>query len=402
MAMNQKIPHKNAQHKRVRHKKIKDRHNGKEQIYYEIRKVLSGTRSRLAFLLLAMVLGITLYFALSVEYVNEAGESERGPAAVASLRAAQKAWSGYLEEETIRQVIAENRRINETPEGRSEQIKESNIAYGWKQGIAEIRRLLNCSYAEAFRTYDYYRADSLTEEAAGAFYENRTRLLQEWLADEASDQYSEEEKAYLIGKYESLESPFYYDYRKGWTQLFTFAPTVVMITMLFLGYLVAGIFSNEFVWRADAVFFASVLGYLGADGWNCPVQTEQRDWKCFYHLTVWQKYVLIAAGGYVGCLFMAGLCMLVSARVRSAVPAVMVPFVLIFLPSFLGNLESAAVNKILGLLPDRLLQVGTALGYFDLYTLGGRVMGAVPILLVLYGIGAAAVLPVVYWCFVRS
>ena len=149
--MNQKIPHKNMPHKRVRHKKITDRHNGKEQIYYEIRKVLSGTRSRLAFLLLVMVLGITLYFALSVEYVNEAGESERGPVAVASLRAAQKAWSGYLEEETIRQVIAENRRINETPEGRSEQIKESNIAYGWKQGIAEIRRLLNCSYAEAFR-----------------------------------------------------------------------------------------------------------------------------------------------------------------------------------------------------------------------------------------------------------
>ena len=259
--------------------------------------------------------------------------------------------------------------------------------------------------------------------------------MQEWLAEEAGDQYSEAEKAYLIGQYESLETPFYYDYRKGWTQLFTFAPTVVMITMLFLGYLVAGIFSNEFVWRADAVFFASchgrdravaakvwagvgivtavywmvmliysaaVLGYLGADGWNCPVQTEQGDWKCFYHLTVWQKYVLIAAGGYVGCLFMAGLCMLVSARIRSAVPAVMVPFVLIFLPSFLGNLESAAVNKILGLLPDRLLQVGTALDYFDLYTLGGRVMGAVPILLVLYGIGVAAVLPVVYWCFVRS
>ena len=86
--MNQKIPHKNMSHKRVRHKKITDRHNGKEQIYYEIRKVLSGTRSRLAFLLLAMILGITLYFAISVEYVNETGESERGPAAVASLRAA--------------------------------------------------------------------------------------------------------------------------------------------------------------------------------------------------------------------------------------------------------------------------------------------------------------------------
>lgn len=119
-------------------------------------------------------------------------------------------------------------------------------------------------------------------------------------------------------------------------------------------------------WMVMLIYSVALLGYLGADGWNCPVQTEQGDWKCFYHLTVWQKYVLI------------------------------------FLPSFLGNLESAAVSKILGLLPDRLLQVGTALGYFDLYTLGDRVMGAVPILLVLYGIGAAAVLPVVYWCFVRS
>ena len=79
--MNQKIPHQNMSHKRVRHKKITDRHNGKEQIYYEIRKVLSGTRSRLAFLLLALVLGITVYFALSGEYVNEAGESERGRSA---------------------------------------------------------------------------------------------------------------------------------------------------------------------------------------------------------------------------------------------------------------------------------------------------------------------------------
>ena len=70
--------------------------------------------------------------------------------------------------------------------------------------------------------------------------------------------------------------------------------------------------------------------------------------------------------------------------------------------SFLGNLESGAVNMILGLLPDRLLQVGNALGYFDLYTLGGRVIGAVPILLVLYGILTVAVLPIVYRCFVRS
>lgn len=416
-------------------KKNTNSYSMRTQIYYEMKKVFSGTKNRTALLLLALIMGITCYFALNVSYVNEEGKNETGFAAVAKLRAAQKEWSGYLDEEKIRQVIAENRRICETPQAKSESTVESNIAYGWQQGIAEIRNLLNRSYAAGFRDYDYYRADSLSEAQAGSFYQNRTALLREWLYGEAAEQFTEAEKTYLIGQYESLETPFYYDYRQGWKQLFEFAPTVVMITMLFLGYLVAGIFSNEFTWRADAVFFSScygrnkavaakvwagvgivtavywtvvllysaaVLGYLGADGWNCPVQADSIGWKFFYHLTTWQEYVLIAVGGYVGCLFMAGLCMLVSARMKSAVLAVIVPFVLIFLPSFLSNLESAAVNKVLGLLPDRLLQVGSALGFYELYTLGGRVIGAVPILLVLYGILAAAVLPLVYWCFVRS
>lgn len=415
-------------------KKKTDSYSMRTQIYYEMKKVFSGTKNRTALLLLALIMGITCYFALNVSYVNEEGKNETGFAAVAKLRAAQKEWSGYLDEEKIRQVIAENRRICETPQAKSESTVESNIAYGWQQGIAEIRNLLNRSYAAGFRDYDYYRADSLSEAQAGSFYQNRTALLREWLYGEAAEQFTEAEKTYLIGQYESLETPFYYDYRQGWTRLFEFAPTVVMITMLFLGYLVAGIFSNEFTWRADAVFFtscygrnkavaakvwagvgivtavywtvvllysAAVLGYLGADGWNCPVQADSIGWKFFYHLTTWQEYVLIAVGGYVGCLFMAGLCMLVSARMKSAVLAVIVPFVLIFLPSFLSNLESAAVNKVLGLLPDRLLQVGSALGFYELYTLGGRVIGAVPILLVLYGILAVAVLPLVYWCFVR-
>ena len=102
-------------------------------------------------------------------------------------------------------------------------------------------------------------------------------------------------------------------------------------------------------------------------------------------------------GGYVGCLFIAALCMFVSARFKSAVLAVMVPFVLIFLPSFVGSIETAAVTRILGLLPDRLLQVETALGYFDLYTVGGKVVGAVPVLFVIYGILTVALLPVIYY-----
>lgn len=401
---------------------------------YEIKKVFVKTGSKIALVLLLAVMGITCFFATNVSYVDGEGNSRSGPAAVSKLRAAQKEWAGYLDEEKVREVIAENRRIQSTPEALSQNVTERNIAYGWKQGITGIRDLLNYSYAEGFREYDYYRADLLTEDDAVSFYENRTKLLREWLEGEAKDQYSEKEKAYLIRQYESLETPFYYDYMTGWQQLFELSPTIIMLTMLILGYLVAGIFSNEFTWKADAVFFSSVYGrnkavsakikagfwivtgvyfasfllytgivllYLGADGWNLPVQVSWTAWKCFYNITNWQKYLLIGIGGYVGCLFISFLSMLISAKTRSTVLAVMTPVILIFIPSFLSSIDSPLVNKIIGLLPDQLLQMQTALGYFNLYSVGGRVVGGAPVILVLYAVLTIAILPVLYQIYRR-
>lgn len=396
---------------------------------YEIRKVFSKAGSKIAVIILLMVMGITCFFASNISWVDEEGNSQNGLSAVSQLRAAQKEWSGYLDEERIERVIAENLRIKNTPEYRSQNVTLNNIAYSWGQGIMEIRSLLNCSFAEEFRTYDYYRADSLAEEDAANFYENRTELLKEWLEGEAKEQYSAEEKEYLIDQYDSLDTPFYYDYMTGWQQLFEFAPTIIMFTMLILGYLVAGIFSNEFAWKSDAVFFSSVYGrnkavlskikagfcivsilyfavfllytammllYLGADGWNLPVQISWTSWKCLYHITNFQKYLLISIGGYVGCLFFSFLNMLISAKTRSALPAVMMAVIVLFIPSFLPNIGSSVINKIIGLLPDQLLDMGHALNYFNLYSIGGRIVGEVPVILILYTVLTIVICPVLY------
>lgn len=402
---------------------------------YELKKVFLKTGGKVAFVLLLVLVGITCYFATNVYYVNENGEKETGLGAARKLRAVQKEWAGYLEEEKIRQVIAENRRIRNSPEALSDELTKKEIAYGKGQGISEIRNLLNYSFAEGFREYDYYRADSLSEEDAVRFYANRVSLLKKWLNDEAKDMFSEKEKGFLIEKYESIKTPFYYDYMKGWSQLFELSPTIIMITMLILGYLVAGIFSNEFTWKSDAVLFSSTYGrnkaitsklragfwivtivywgalllysgitllYLGVDGLNCPVQADMSGWKCFYHITVWQKYLLTIIGGYIGCLFISFLSMLVSAKTKSSVLGVMVPVVLIFIPSFLANINSAAVSKILSLLPDQLLQIEAALNYFSLYTIGGKVVGAVPIVLIVYMALVVVMMPVIYWEYRRK
>lgn len=398
---------------------------------YEIKKVFTRTGGRIALLVLLFLTGITCYFATGISYTNENGDTERGYGAAMKLRRMQKEWAGDLDEEKIRKVIAENIRICSTPEARSDNVQKRNIAYGWGQGIMGIRELLNRAYATGFREYDYYRADSLSEEDAGNFYGNRVKLLKDWLAEEGTAElFSDEEKEFLIRRYEELKTPFYYNYMKGWTQWFEYAPTIVMIGMMVLGYLVAGIFSNEYAWKADSVFFSSEYGrnkairakvwagfliatgvywvmilfysaftfaFLGADGWNCPVQADYSGWKCFYNVTNLQEYLMVAIGGYVGCLFISFLCMLISAKTKSAVLAVMLPFVLIFLPSFLENITSSPVlNKILSLLPDRLLGVARAMKYFDLFTIGGKVTGAIPVLFALYGVLAALLPPVIF------
>ncbi len=404
-------------------------------LMYELKKIFIKRSGKIAVLLLLGLLGLTSYFAVcDVKYVNEQGQTEGGAAAVRRLRQERKKWAGELTEEQLAKVIEENNRINATPEANSDDTKMQDIAYGWKQGFYDIRQMLVRAFGK-FREYDYYAADRLKPEDASAFYENRILQLREWLDGEAEDMFSEAEKAFLIERYEKIKTPFAYDYFEGWDQLFEFFPTVIMITILILSFLAAGIFSGEFQMKTDAIFFSSyhgrrkasaakllaglfmvtavywvmvllytgiVLGYLGTDGAELLIQTSGGGWKSFYPITNWQEYLLIVFGGYLGSLFMLLLVMLVSAKSRSALLAVTVPFILIFLPSFLGSIPYSVVSKIVALLPDQLLQMNLVVCYFNVYQIGGKVVGAVPVLLTVYSLLVLILCPAVYQVYRKA
>lgn len=398
-----------------------------KMVKFEIKKVFLRRGNQIAVALLAVLLCVVCLFAGNISYVNESGETETGFQAVKKLREEQKKWSGPLDEAKIRKVIEENNKISQTPEAKSEDFQENDKAFHKKQGFQEIRNLLNYAYAEGFRDYNYFRADSLKPEDASKFYENRIVLLKEWLSGEGKALFSETEKEYLIKKYESLQTPFFYDYVEGWKQLFLYFPTILMILMLVLGYLISGIFAREFQWKADSILFSSMYGknkavsakvkacfyivtgiywctvllytgavllYLGADGAFCPVQANSSGWKSFYEMTNMEKYILCAVGGYLGCLFISFLTMLVSGKTKSSVAAVVLPFVLLFLPSFLSNINHPAAAGILGLLPDRLLQLAQGTANFTLYEIGGKVLDGIFLLFPVYSVFCALLLPV--------
>lgn len=399
--------------------------------YYEIKKVFSKRSNRFSLLVLGLLLLIVLYFMISdTVWINGYGDGEKGLQAIHKIKEAKKEWSGELTEDRIREVIEKNNQINGALEYLSDDVRELDRAYGKKQGFLDIRMLLSYSYG-GFQDFDYYMADSLTPDRAGEFYQNRMDHLVEWLnaADGGADFFNEKEKAFLIEEYENLATPLFYDYQDGWDNLFQWSPAIAMITTMVLAFLCAGIFSDEFRLKSSSIFYSSyhgrkkatwakikagfmiatmiywsmmllysvvVLGIFGADGAGCPIQSAAGSWKSFYNLTNGQVYLLILLGAYLGCLFMTFLVMFVSAAAKSSLLAVLVPFVLIFLPSFLMGTDIPALNKILGLLPDQLLQMNLVVKYFNLYEIGGKIFGAVPVLLVLYLLLTLVLIPVIY------
>jgi len=73
---------------------------------------------------------------------------------------------------------------------------------------------------------------------------------------------------------------------------------------------------------------------------------------------------------------------------------------LVLLPSFFSGLFSS--SGLLGLLPDQLLQLSSTVTYFNLYEIGGRVTGAMPVLFLLYAGLYVLMPPVLYRVYCRA
>lgn len=399
-----------------------------KMLLFEIKKIYSRHINKIALLILVVLLFVVSTLAIkSVSYVDADGNTLTGIKAVQSLKAEKNKWSGYVDEDMLLKVLEANSTVNASDEYLSTNIQENDKAYSKKQGFSDIRELINCGFC-FFQQYDYYRADSVRADEVGNLYENRISNLDEWLkSDDIKYNYSDAQKEFLREQYENLKIPFYYEYADGWKALLEYMSSLIMLLVLILGFLVSGIFSNEFQLNADSIFFSTklgrnkaiiskigagftivtalyfgvmllysmiVLGVLGADGAGCAIQTSLGGWKSFYNITYLQEYLLALLGGYLGCLFISSLCMLISAKTRSTVIAVIIPFILIFIPSFLSDIS--ILSNILGLLPDRLLQINQAIRLFNIYEIGGKVVGAVPIIMILYSILSCILLPILY------
>lgn len=405
-------------------------------LLFEVKKVLSKPLNKAALLILAAVLIIGSFLTIrDVQYIDADGNSSTGISAARHLQEEKNQWEGYLTEDVLKRVIQENTAVSTSPEAQSDDIQENNKATAMGQGISDIRELINLAFGE-INNYDYYRINSVSEDEVGSLYEQRIASLKNYLnRDDVTEAFSEDEKEWLINKYESLDTPLYYEYADGWKALLDsqYLPTLMMITVLIIGFLVSGIFSDEFAWKADSIFFSAKLGrgkavlskmgagflittvlywsvvllfglivlaVLGFGGGECAVQTGLSNWNSIYNITYFQDYLLTTFGGYIGSLFIVTLAMLVSAKTHSTVFAITIPFILTCIPPFVGRLEVFA--RIMTLFPDQLLSINKNLEDFSLYHIGGNIFGGVTVIIPLYLILFCLVFPILFIVYRRT
>lgn len=404
-------------------------------VRYELKKIFGSFGGKVTLVLYAAVVVLSCWLAaagdlnVGSEWVNEQGSRETGPAAVKKMQAARAEWTGWLNQDMLTRAVQENARINATPQAQSNDVRQNDIAFGWKQGFDPIRELINRSYSPGFRHYDYYTADGITAIDEQTFYSNRVKLVREWLNDKSDvgeSTFTQQEKDYIISQYESLQTPFYMEYHDGWYQLLEKGMFILMLGILILSFALSGIFSGEFKWKADALYFSTTYGrtkgtsakikaglllitllywagilvyslftltYLGFGGGNTVIQV--RLWKSLYNITMRQAWVLAVSCGYIGNLFLGILTMLISAKTKSAAVAVSMPFIVIFIPVILqGTVD--ALSTFASFMPSTLLEFYQHLSTFDLVTVFGKVFRVADLCIPLYGLLTLILIPILY------
>ena len=397
---------------------------------FEMKKVFSKTINKIVLAaLIAVTLAAGMLAIRDVRYVKEDGkEVVKGYSAAKEIKKQKNEWRGEISEEVLKKVVEKNREINEAE-------KDEDAAFAKKQGLADIKELINLAFCKV-REYDYYRINQISEADIDGFYQRRITGLQEYLSSEdVKNAFTEKEKAFLLSRYEQLETPFYYEYADGWKAILesNYLPTLMTIVVVLLGFMTAGIFSDEFQYKADAILFSTSLGRnraiiakikagfvivtvlywismllysgvilltVGTEGGSCLIQTGFDNWRSFYNITYMQEWLFTMTGGYIGMLFILALAMFASIKWRSTVIATTVPFVLSCIPMFLGRVS--IFSDIATFTPDQLLRINKNLEDFTLVTIGGNVMGYISFLIPLYLILYFILVPMMYMGYKKA
>ena len=348
-------------------------------IRYEFKILLSKRINRMILAALLILAFVFSGFAIwSVNYVDESGTVHNGLTAPRKLTEVKSKYKGVLTSDVLEDVMQRDKAVrnkygNTIPD---EVYAETGQEYS---DIKDMIVSILCYDKE----FDYASVDSLDLNETGSIYNIREDNI-----DRIINEYGDTEvrKKYIQGQYSKVPVPFEYAPAEAWKTMGLYATTYAMILLIVNSFLAAGIFSQEFRLHADPVFFSTKqgrrkgtktkiaagiimativywgamlmlsavsYGIMGVSGAKSPIQIEYS--YCMYAYTFMQTYMTILLAGYIGNILAAVTAMLVSARSRSAILAMCVPFMLFILSPFIGRV--IPFKEFFNITPDQLMNV---------------------------------------------
>jgi len=390
---------------------------------FEIKKVFSKTLNKVLFLIMTvLVVLMSLQCVNDARYVDESGNTIKGIVAARNLKEEKNKWKGYITEDVLSKIIATEHEIVSSADYNSDDVTKQEIAYSKMQSYDDIRHIINENYS-GWDDYDYYKIDNMSSSDVSGFYNRRIELLKSYFAEEPN--MSDEEQDYYLEKYETINTPLYYEYCDGWKSIIAdnyMVPILLIITVA-TGIILCGVYAEDFRYNSAAIYFSTaygrekgtkgklqaviavataiyafeillytliVLGGLGFSGGGCPIQLYK--WKSYYDITLAQGYLLSVIGGYIGLIFIVLLAAFLSAKTKNILVGAIVPFVITCLFPFIGRIP--VLIPIFQHFPHMILQVSQLFKYLIVYNVSGHLVGIIELLFITYFVLSVFLIPI--------
>lgn len=280
-------------------------------------------------------------------------------------------FGGVLTDESIQQMVRDYQRMRLADEDAVLETTDRYLINSWLGSL--YPELEN---ADIYKTMmSYVDSEKLT-----GFYERRQATIEDFL--EINNQ-TGAERAYLLQMNNKVTKPFRYEWAEGWSQLLgSIVADMGIVMALFLAITLSPLFAGEWHdntsslvlttkngWNRIACakigagllftveFFAiltvgnvvSQIFFLGTAGWDMPIQLIKL--IAIAPLNMLQAEIYEYAFALLGAIGFAGVVMLLSARIRSNVLALLFSLAVVYSPMMIAEYLPYGVQKALDLIP---------------------------------------------------
>lgn len=372
---------------------------------YELKKVLNKRMNRVLLAVAMLLMVVFSIFAIgSFRAVDTDGETVTGFSAARIMVEDKNRWKGELTPEVIKKSV-ESRLADDWQSTSDIIYSTSKMLVGEFSDLDDYEAILSADSAQIASIYDIYH-DNL-----GA------------MSEEYGD--TPEKQAFLMEQYEKIDMPFTYEAHDSWDTMLMYATTCGLILIIVISLITAGIFAEEFQYKADAVFFSTRYGrskathakiragliiatvvygigigllsiisfsVLGTSGASTAYQFSQP--YAIYSVTFGQMYGILVLSGYIASLLAASVSMLIASKTKTMSIAIVAPAVLFYVSPFVGR--ALPFRTFFSLTPDQLMNIVNCARIPYIYQVGTIVFRQIPFIIVFYAVISVAFLPLVY------